>query len=141
MKTQTENLQLINLNFVSIRKSISKFLLNDKKDGVKKAWYYHHIQENIPMVFDTRKQFIEGVDIMKSQNITFYKTIKPSKEAISRVGAKDVVLHIYRKEDDTLQRASNLNGDFVVDQVAIAFDYFPAECETCIAEVIFVKNS
>lgn len=137
----TDKLNLAVLNLVESRQLIGRFLRGDKSAGIKKAWYYHHVQKNIPMACDTRKEMLEAVDVMNSQGITLYKTIKPSRATILRHGAVDATLFVYRNDNQILQRANNDNGDFVVDTVAISFDYLPADCETCLVEVIFQKNT
>lgn len=129
------------VNFVSIRNSVSRFMKNDKLSGIKKAWYFHHIQLNQAQAMDTRVELQEQLDLYAQNNIKLYKTIKPSAEAIRRAGARDVTLYVYRNDNDVLQRANNLNGEFVVDTIAVAFDYLPAECELCIAEVVYQKNT
>lgn len=132
-KSAASNLAVLNL--VEIRQLIGRFLRGDKSAGIKKAWYYHHVQQNIPMACDTRKEMNECVDVMNSQGITLYKTIKPSKKTITSLGAVDATLFVYRNYNQILQRANNENGDFVFDTIAVAFDYMPADCEICIAEV------
>lgn len=128
------------LNFVSIRNTVSSFMKNDKLSGINKAWYFHNVQANQPQAMDTRAQFNDQIALYELQNIKLYKTIKPSPESIRRAGAVDVKLHVYRDESKVLQRANNNNGEYVVDTIAVAFDYLPSECETCIAEVIYKKN-
>jgi len=128
------------INFTEIRNLLSRFMKREKLSGIKKAWYFHHIDLNETQVLDTRDQLKEMVDLYEAQNILPYKTLKPSVDAIKRVGAVDVTLNVYRNDNLILQKASNTSGQFVVDNVAVAFDYLPADCEIVIAEVIFQRN-
>jgi hypothetical protein len=137
LKINTMN--FVSVNFISIRKSVSDFLKRDKLDGLKKCWYFQHFKLNQTQALDTRDEYLSQVEFYKSQGILPYKTIIPSKETIRKVGATSVKLHVFRKEGEILQKAFNENGEFVVDNVGIAFDYFPSDYEICIAEVQFVK--
>lgn len=132
-------MEFVCINFVEIRKEITRFFRNDKKDGVKKAWYYTHINEKTNMAFDTQAQFEDAVKFYESQNILFYKTIDKKIEA-KNLGAVDCKLHVFRKEGATLQRAYNKNGLFAVDEIACSLGYLPADCELTIAEVFFTKK-
>lgn len=127
------------LNFVSTREKVRNFLKNDKKAGIKKAWYFQHLSLNQTQAIDKRKDFIDFIDLYKKQNINLYKEIIVDKYPTKMAGAKYVKLYVFRSDDDQkiLQRGSNQNGEYVFDEVAVAFDYLPAECETCIAEVIY----
>ena len=133
-------MNLVTVNLEAVRNSVSGFMKNDKTAGVKKAWYFHHIQLNQTQVMDTRVELQDQLDLYAQNNIKLYKTIKPSSQSIKKVGAVDVTLYVYRNDNDVYHRGNNLNGEFVVDTVSVTFDYFPADCELCIAEVVYQKN-
>ena len=132
-------MEFVSINFVKIRKAITRFFKKEKKDGVKKAWYYTHINERLNMAFDTKAQFEEAVKFYESQGIFFYKTIDKKTEAMN-LGAEDCKLHIFRKEGATLQKCYNKNGLYAVDEIACSLGYLPADCELTIAEVFFTKK-
>jgi hypothetical protein len=132
-------MNLITINFVAIRKSVSKFLKNDKRDGVKKAFYFTHLYLNQNQAMDTKKQFDEQVALYESQGIKLVKTVDKSAE-VKALGGEACKLHIFRKEGAVLQRATNYNGEYIVDNISCSLGYMPAECETTIAEIFFTKK-
>lgn len=131
-------MEMILINFEPIRENVRKFLKDDKKAGVKKAWYFQHIEANQTQAMDSKKEFDDMVKVYENQGINHYKIQPVSKYATRMAGAKSVKLHVFRADDTMiLQRARNTDGSFVCDNVGITFDYLPADCETCIAEVIY----
>lgn len=125
------------VNFIEIRNSFRKFLKNDKKAGIKNAWYFKHIQQNQVQAMDTRAEFLDAMNSWAKQGVVFSKTIRFDKP--SKYGACVIDLHVLRAIDDTkvITQGSNLKGEYIMDEVGIACDYLPADCEICIAEVIF----
>lgn len=124
--------------YTSVAKAkFSQFLNSDKRAGVKKAWYYHHIDANQMQAIDTRADFLDYLAFMDSQGISKYKTIAVSNP--KSFSAKEIKLHVLRKEGSVLNQATIEDGSFVVDEVGLACGYLPASCELVVAEVIFVK--
>lgn len=129
-------MEILNVDFNTIRKYVDTCLHNDKKSGIKKAWYFTHIQNNEMQAMDTKEQFQRQVNMFLDQNILFYKTVDIKPSTLKRAGVQSGKLLVFRKEGFRLSYANNLNGDFVVDLVSIAFDYLPAYCEIVIAEIV-----
>jgi hypothetical protein len=132
-------MDFITINLAAIRKSVSKFFKDDKKDGVKKAWYYTHIDLRTNMALDTKAQYEETVKFYEAQGIMYVKTIDKDIDA-KKLGAEGCKLHVFRKEGATLQRCLNKKGLFAVDEIACSLGYMPADCEFTIAEVFFTKK-
>ncbi len=108
-----------------IKQEFKQFLKNDKKDGVRKAWYFYHRASNQIQAIDTHSQLEIFLSVYREQGILPSETINKNSAYCARL----VTLHVFRKEGATLH-----NFD---DKVAIALGYMPAACETVIAEVIF----
>lgn len=113
-----------------IKKEFKKFLKTDKKSGVKKAWYFTHMEAGCNQAIDTLSQYNDFVKVYENQGIELHKTLNINKTLARKMGVKNVKLHVFRNDDMVLNDAHKL------DRVAMSFNYMPASCETCIAEII-----
>jgi len=121
------------INFEPIKQEFKQFLKNDKKDGIKKAWYFYHNKSGQIQAIDTVSQLEYFTETYRSQGILPYKTINKR----SMYGARLVTLHVFRKEGGSITNGIDTEGNICYDKVALALGYLPANCETVIAEVIF----
>jgi hypothetical protein len=112
------------INLVETRDFFTKFLQKEKNDGVKKAWYYYHQTEDEVMALDDRSQFLEMVELYKSQNVIHTKTLV--KDGV--LGAKKANMLVFRCKDETKH--------YPLDPLSLSFDYYPADCEMVIMEII-----
>jgi len=117
------------INKDSARKEIISFLNKDRKDGVKKAWYYWHYQMQQPTALDTPQQLQSVIDLYKSQGIELYKTTPITNELCEIFGIKGGNHLKFRALDET----KNLSGNF--DPFSFAFDWMIGTAEFSIFEL------
>jgi hypothetical protein len=113
----------------SARKQIINFLNQDRKDGVKKAWYYWHYQMEQPTALDTPQQLEGVINLYKSQGIELYKTTPITNELCEVFGIKGGNHLKFRALDET----KNLSGNF--DPFSFAFDWMIGTAEFSIFEL------
>ena len=114
------------LNIQSFKEYAKQFLKNDKKDGVKKAWYFYHREAGQIQAIDEKWQFEAFINTYDIQGIKLDKTINKN----SGLGAKLLTLYIFRKEGSVIRNVAE-------PDISLAVGYLPADCETCILEAIF----
>jgi len=113
----------------SARKQIINFLNQDRKAGVKKAWYYWHYQMEQPTALDTPQQLASVIQLYKSQGIELYETSIISDELCDTFGIKSGKHLKFRSLDET----KNLSNNF--DPVSFAFDWMIGTAEFSIFEL------
>jgi hypothetical protein len=127
--SKNNGLQSRFINKDSARKQFNGFLNRDRKDGVKKAWYFWHYEGNQTQAIDTPQQ-LEGVIAgYKSQGIELYETTPITKELCKVFGIKGGNHLKFRNKDES----KNISGGF--DPVSFAFDWMVGTAEWSIFEI------
>jgi hypothetical protein len=120
--------------FPEAKNYAKKFMKRDKQDGLKKTYYFHHVDTNQIMALDNEDMFWNAVEKYKLQNVMPYKVSDKNQEAV-KLGFRGCKLHVFKKQGASLHRCLNKSGECIIDTVSIAFDYLPADDELTIAEV------
>jgi hypothetical protein len=113
----------------SARKQFTDFLNRDRKDGVKKAWYFWHYGANQAQAIDTPQQLQGQINLYKSQGIELYETTPISNELCNVFGIKSGNHLKFRNKDES----KNISGNF--DPISFAFDWMVGTAEWSIFEL------
>jgi len=113
----------------SARKEFISYLNQDRKQGIKKAWYYWHYQMNQATALDTPQQLESVINLYKSQGIELYETTPISDELCKVFGIKGGNHLKFRNKDES----KNMSGNF--DPISFAFDWMIGTAEYSIFEI------
>ena len=113
----------------SARKQFNSFLNRDRKDGVKKAWYFWNYDGNETQAIDTKEQFDRVINLYKSQGIELYET-KPISPELCKVFGIVSGNHLkFRNKDES----KNISNNF--DPLSFAFDWMVGSAEWSIFQI------
>lgn len=116
------------LNKQECIKTYSEHFNNEKKNGIRKAYYTWHYQMEMVNCIDTDSQFKEYVRGCRSQNIKVVDTKPMSQDLLDRFGLKSGNIITLRHTED-----ANISSNY--DPLAFSFDYIIGSSEWIVFEV------